>query len=357
MEEAISNDWSESARQKATATYEDEDDTEVNLSGFSQHLKDKGETRPLPNGFTLFEDPRKAGAVVGTRAQLKNELCKACWDRDKHKVREILGASSTTANKYRVNAVDCDATPLIHCVRQPCETEQQDADMAEMAQMLFDAGAHVDGGEGTHEVPLILAIIGSGKVPKLKTIQVLLDHGADVRARDGTRQLAPLHWAVICGHLKPVELLLAAGASATTITGKASKPPKESVVQSARRRRESDLFLPQILRVVYVCVCVRRTRARARMGVSLAVFVCRAVAERTLRKYTGKDRGGRVRQAKSAEEEEAIKEEAKAILRTVERYAMARPAEKSAKREAKQQAKISAAVGGMPSARSDAAAA
>lgn len=255
----------------------------------------KGErTFPMPKGFTpLKQDPN---ATVGTLAQLTNELHIACFKGDLAKAKTILTGGGETSNKYRANAKDCDSPPLALAVRQACKTQEDDANISQLAQALLDAGAEVNPDHGC-ESPLILACIaGGGKVGKAQTVRVLIEAGADLRARDSVHKMTALHWAVTCCFKNVVEVLLQHGASATSVIG---KPPHKTASLICR---ESLVSLAQ--------------------GNLIA------------------------RPAHNEEEKEATRAELKAILAMLDAAAAKRTAEKGAKKASKQ-------GGGSSSARSE----
>jgi len=179
-------------------------------------------TMEIPSGF--LKPLKFGGPNVGTLGQLKNELHRACFKGEADTVREILAAGSAAGNRFRVNAVECDAPPLVHAVRQRADDAEAETNIANIARMLIHAGANVDAIEGG-ESPLILASIAAGgKVGKAQTVRLLCESGANLRCRDNTQKMTPLHWACVCGFKDVVEVLLEAGASASSITGKSAGP-------------------------------------------------------------------------------------------------------------------------------------
>lgn len=165
-------------------------------------------------------------------SQLSNELHIACFDSNAERVRELFAEGSATGNRYRANAIDVGTAPLALAVRRPVCDAEGDGKVAAIAQMLIEAGAHFDGADG--EVPLVLACIaGGGASGKPKTVQVLIDAGADLRARCKSLQMTALHWAITCGFVDVVVVLLRAGASATSVTG---KKPRETPLQLAEKQ-------------------------------------------------------------------------------------------------------------------------
>jgi hypothetical protein len=215
-----------SSSEKRHPLIPDDDDGELDFAALGRAAaeanKTGAKTFPMPKGFTPYKhDP---SAVVGTLAQLTNELHIACFKSDLPKVQSIIANGGAAGNRYRVNAKDVDSPPLALAVRRPANSEQEDATIAGIAKALIDAGAEVNPEDG--ESPLILACIaGGGKAGKAQTARVLIEAGADLRTRDGTQKMTALHWAVTCCFKNVVEVLLQHGASATSITG---KPPHKA---------------------------------------------------------------------------------------------------------------------------------
>lgn len=208
---------------------ETDDGSELDFAALAHsaaHANATGQkTYPMPKGFTPFKDD--PNAIVGTLAQLQNELHIACFKKDVAGVRNYFAAGGKNGNKFRANAIDVGSPPLALAVRRPAKTEQEDGEIAEITKMLIEAGAEVNPEEGSgSESPLILACIaGGGAVGKAQTVRVLLEAGADTRARDRNQKMTALHWAVTCCFVNVVEVLLAGGASATSVTG---KPPHKN---------------------------------------------------------------------------------------------------------------------------------
>ena len=186
----------------------------------------------LPEGFTPFPanpPPEK----VGTRPQLGSELHLACFDKDVEGVQAFLAKGTSVGNRYRVNSVDVGTPPLPLACRRPANTAEDAATIGQIVTLLLEAGAGVEGPEGG-DSPLILACItGGGSCSKAPAVQALVDAGANLRARCMSLQMTALHWAVTCGFADVVEILLTAGASATTISG---KNPRLSVLQMAEKK-------------------------------------------------------------------------------------------------------------------------
>lgn len=173
----------------------------------------------------------RAGSIRGRDCQLTNELHIGCFDKDVERVRKALSTGSDIANKYRANAIDVGSSPLALACRRPANSEEEDGRIASIVRMLLDAGAALEGPDD-EDSPLVLACItGGGKVAKAQTVQVLIDAGADLRARCRTMQMTPLHWAVTCGFASVVEALITAGASATSVSGRKPRQTALEIVE------------------------------------------------------------------------------------------------------------------------------
>lgn len=218
---------------------------------------EEGRRVPVPSGWTPFPanpPPEKVGTRPQVRAsrpassrlaaharvraaprrrQLTSDLHVACFDKDAARVERLLAEGSDVGNKYRVNRVDLESSPLAMLVRRPANSAQEAVNIATIARALLEAGANVEGHEN-EDSPLVLACIaGGGKFSKAQTVQVIVDAGANLRSRCKSLQMTALHWAITCGFPDVVEILLRAGASATTISG---KTPRETPLQMADKR-------------------------------------------------------------------------------------------------------------------------
>ena len=277
---------------------DDDDGTELNFAALGRAAAKANETGaktfPLPKGFTPFKhDPQ---AIVGTLAQLTNALHIACFKTDVEGVRTVIAGGGRNGNKFRVNAIDVDSPPLALAVRRPANTPEDDGKIAEIARMLIEAGAEVNPDpEQGHESPLVLAsTAGGGKAGKAQTVKVLVDAGADLRARDRTQKMTALHWAVTCCFVNVVEVLVEAGASATSVEGRYQK-------------RASPM------------IC-RDNLVKLAQGTLLA------------------------RPPKTDDEKEAIKDELQRMLKILDDAAASRSADKASKKLAKASARASQAI-------------
>ena len=165
----------------------------------------------------------------GANAMMSNPMHFACLHKDLKGIKELIG--NGFINDRSVNALDLDGTALMWAVRGTAKTAEEDAIIAEIAQLLIDKGAAVNATEQFTTSPLHLAVIEASGVPKYRTIKTLLDAGADLHQKDENFRYTPLHWAVVCGTLEVVELLVERGASAITRNKK-----KQGAVEDAEDR-------------------------------------------------------------------------------------------------------------------------
>ena len=86
-------------------------------------------------------------------------------------------------------------------------------------QLLVDHGADVNALDSTHSTPLHLVLLQ--EVPE--AVQFLINHGADVNAQNETN-LTPLHMASLPGDVKIVQLLIGHGADVTAKDWKHQTP-------------------------------------------------------------------------------------------------------------------------------------
>ena len=82
--------------------------------------------------------------------------------------------------------------------------------IVETVQLLVDHGADVNALDLSHSTPLHLASLQG----VLDAVQVLIKHGADVNARNETN-LTPLHGVSLLGDVQIVQLLIDHGADVT----------------------------------------------------------------------------------------------------------------------------------------------
>ena len=222
--------------------YQPDPEREVNLQDLPgpdgrQPTDANGKPRPLPKGFESWQPLRPGG---GTLSQLKNELHIAVFKGELDKVRSVLASNGKAGNRFRVNAIDHEAPPLVYAVRQSARTAADDANRAEIVRLLIEAGGDISYLTPGEESLLILAAIYGGGIGKVQVCRVLIEAKADLRQRDKRNKYTALHWAITSGWHDVVELLIASGASCTSKGGKEKLTAPEFAKQRLLKLKKPD---------------------------------------------------------------------------------------------------------------------
>jgi ankyrin repeat protein len=152
---------------------------------------------------------RSAPGVDATAVDGTTALHRAAWANDAAAVRRLLkaGASVDAVNRYGVSALSLAASN----------------GSPDILAQLFAAGAHLQRADQTlpdGQTVLMLAA-RTGNVP---SIQLLLEHGAQVDARETRTGTTALVWAVIDDRADAVRALIKAGASVNFVSRPDSYP-------------------------------------------------------------------------------------------------------------------------------------
>lgn len=156
--------------------------------------------------------PAVAGGTPKLFNDFSNGLSEAAHNKDVEKVKKFL------AEGQSLTSVDTlGQTALIFCVRNKAETPEEADKIAEITQLLVDAGSDVNTPDKYGDAPIHLCIMDGGGCPKTKAVDVLIKGGADVLKVTDNFKMTPLHWAAVCGLAEIAEKLVAAGARVNKI--------------------------------------------------------------------------------------------------------------------------------------------
>ncbi len=152
----------------------------------------------------------------------------ACLRVDRGEARRLLAENTSLLDRL----TDADLGTIVHAA---------DAGNTAAVQLMLDLGFPVDARGGEDGATPLHAAAGSGSV---EVVRLLLDHDADINARDTTWDCAPIVWATVGSGMRlgrnphpdwvaTVQTLMAAGASVedTWVDG---KPPSREVGQLLR---------------------------------------------------------------------------------------------------------------------------
>ena len=149
------------------------------------------------------------GADLRARDKFGNTPLQTAATFGRANVMTVLLASGADANASE----PAERPPLLYAVDGSAMVPDLETRLA-ATKLLLAAGADINAREPGSERTALINAIGSGPgTNKEPMIELLLEHGADVRAHD-SQGVAALVWAVGTGNLKVVRLLLDRGADA-----------------------------------------------------------------------------------------------------------------------------------------------
>mmetsp|Transcript_38234 Transcript_38234/g.63224 ORF Transcript_38234/g.63224 Transcript_38234/m.63224 type:complete len:226 (+) Transcript_38234:56-733(+) len=171
---------------------------------------------------------------------IPTDLHKACVQLKVPEVKKYLaeGLDFKLADNLKQDA-------LIYTVRSCVEDEKDCEDVYEITKMLIEAGAEVNVKDKYGDAALILACQGScnrgfTSFSKHKTVQLLLDSGADVFQHCDNFKSTGLHWSAVVGDIATAKILVAAGARKNKINRLRRTPLEEARHQLKRYEENLD---------------------------------------------------------------------------------------------------------------------
>lgn len=165
---------------------------------------------------------------------IPTELHKACVQLKVAQVKKYLAEG---LDFKAVDTLKQDA--LIYTVRTCVETDEDCEAVYEITKMLIEAGADVNVKDKYGDPALVLACQGScnrgsSGISKHKTVQLLVDNGADVLQTCINFKMTPLHWSSVVGDIATAKILVAAGARKNKISRLRRTPLEEARHQLQR---------------------------------------------------------------------------------------------------------------------------
>ena len=94
-------------------------------------------------------------------------------------------------------------------------------DQSEIVSLLVDRGADIEALDAEGRTPLMVA----GKFKSVAAARTILNHGADINARDKIYRDPPIHFAVLSGSVEIVKLLLSQGIDVNLRSGHTGESP------------------------------------------------------------------------------------------------------------------------------------
>ncbi|MDA1230558.1 MAG: ankyrin repeat domain-containing protein [Planctomycetota bacterium] len=174
---------------------------------------------------------------------------------DVHRVKAILAESPSLASSpitwgsmFRI----CRTEPLHYLSDAPFNQIFNHGRQAELARILIEAGAPVDGLATSGETPLH----GAASLGEAGIAEVLIDHGADmeiIASYPGIPDGTPLDFAVHFGIVKVVDLLVQKGAKVKSTRMAAGSGQLERVKGDFETAKFSSEQLFDVLRSAAVC--------------------------------------------------------------------------------------------------------
>jgi ankyrin repeat protein len=151
----------------------------------------------------------------------KKPLHDAVWNRDLERVKELVSQPGAD-----LEATELDMQPLNLSVIK---------DHAEIARVLLEAGAKVDGGDTP-------ALFTACALEKIELVRLLLKHGASLSAEDKKQKIAAIHITADKGYLEIMKLLLAAKANPNLRSSEGKMTPLHYAASCGRTELVSALI-------------------------------------------------------------------------------------------------------------------
>ena len=177
-----------------------------------------------------------AGAAAPHQSDLEDDIFLAAYLGDIRAVRRLLAAGVSP------NAISTvvGQSPLHHLCCFPVNRgshlryEPLERDYVACCRLLVEAGANVNHCDTNGDSVLIYLAGAATSADAIKSMEFLLDAGADVNAV-GNNSMTPLHWAACNKRAEAVALYLRRGAAVNVMDDQGETPLKKAINFSRRR--------------------------------------------------------------------------------------------------------------------------
>ena len=179
-----------------------------------------------------------AGAAAPHQSDLEDDIFLAAYLGDIRAVRRLLAAGvspnaiSTVVGQSPLHNACCFAATSDRSVTLKYQPLEQD--YVACCRLLVEAGANVNNCDTNGDSVLIYAAGAATSADAIKSMEFLLDAGADVNAV-GNNSMTPLHWAACNKSAEAVALYLRRGAAVNALDDR-NETPLEAAIQFSQSR-------------------------------------------------------------------------------------------------------------------------
>jgi ankyrin repeat protein len=202
---------------------------------------------------------------------MSNKFKKAIDDGDVERVRALLEEVPSLASasiSWGPMLCPCKSEPLHYLSDAPFNQLWDHGQQKEMAVVLIEAGAPVDGLPASGETPLH----GAASLGEAGVAQVLIDHGANIEAvasYPGIPHGSPLDFAVHFGMVDVVNLLVRRGASVLSLRIAAGAGQRDRIESEFDLLQQNHEQLIDVYRCATICDRVEIVETFLAHGVDL----------------------------------------------------------------------------------------
>ncbi|XP_020915962.1 poly [ADP-ribose] polymerase tankyrase-1 isoform X2 [Exaiptasia diaphana] len=159
------------------------------------------------------------------KKQKEEELFKAIQEKNVDKIKEFVHNCDHDVKNVKVGP---SKKTVLHLLAENTWEIQEEEKLNQIFTLFYEKDCSVDAKDEYGNTPLKLAA-EKGNNPILK---LLLDHKADVNAKDNQQGDAPLHWAARKDKVEAIDILIKNGQAKVNIQNKSLKTPLHHAVES-----------------------------------------------------------------------------------------------------------------------------